>query len=287
MKKIFQFAAMFLAFAAPIVTFTACDDDGDDDSNSENSSSTPSTFLTSIYSKSQGYIYEFEYDDDGYLTKYNENVVSYNPLKIELSDGDVYYDFNTNNGYITGFAATDEDGETTYTCTMTYDSNNHLTKITGKGSYTSGKNSKTETSSTVITWNSNNCITKIVCTTENEGTDGTIDYGYTFKTTTTYSYNEAYLNRTKQYPYGIAPYLQNGYCSTPDLAPLSCVGLLGIGPDYLPDEQTYSYYNYNYQNTTEREDENEFTDNFSYTFNSNGTINYAGGYYHLYDGDTY
>lgn len=302
---------MLFAFALPIALFTACDDDDDDEEDATgNSTSTEKThLLTGIY-YSGSYIYQFEYDEDGNLTSYNDNVVTYNPMKIVTSDGDIYYDFTTNNsGYITGFSIMEEDGDkdNSYVCTMTYDSNNHLTKITGKCSYETESSVSTtkieESACTVITWNSNNYITKIAQSIECEqkktiiSTSYTSTYTYNYENATTYSYNETYYNKTKQYPYSpyrLAPALVYGYSGfRPDIEALSLVGLLGIGPIYLPNEHSLSYYNYNSVSDpalayyTEDEDEGEITRSFSYSFNSDGTIYKSDGYYYLYDGDTY
>lgn len=272
------------------VAFVSCSDD-DDDSSSGSKSVGVLDEKTGLRISSAGG-YNYVYAEDGKLQyilsgsscRYE---FSYSPNKIvHVDDGDYdeaeNYSISYNgSGCISSASQSDtwedEEERETYTSdvSFSYDSNGHLTKISGTFKETEYKKQKgvTETESGTVTWTftwSNNLLQKIVQLEEGRDDDGPFRY----EETHTFSYNNEsmtnYANKYLQYSAFIdSPF--NGFMER-----LCYVGLLGNGPAYLPSkmeyEETEEYYNsdgekkiYNYSGSQ----------NYSYGFNSDGAISYV------------
>ena len=231
----------------------------------------------------------YDYDSDGVLNYFYDGYeydVTNNGTTFthtyDMFDGAATIQLTLNgNGYITKSVMEDnvgdEDFSETYkeTCNMSYDGSGHLTKVSASYSYAyiddEEKENYSGSGSWTLTW-SDGLLTKFVIS-ESES-----DY----KCTETYEYD--YGNDT--YPNTYCQYAPAVWCeSDAVLAELSYIGMIGVGPTYLPSTVEYT--------ETEEEDGDIYSDegsnSYKFYFDSDGTIYYqtdakgSSKYYFYYD----
>ena len=303
-------AILSMIFATNLLT--ACDDD-DDDGGSSVYNAEATVLTTADGDKllvTQCGSYSYEYDDEGNLNAISTDdydfEVSTNPFKLTDS-----YDSRTTtitlttngNGYITKAVFYENcEGKsisiTQETINFSYNSSSHLTKITYSGTeyydesyYGEGTGSSTFSGTVTLTWSNDKIAT--ISTSENEYDDD--GDKYTREQTLSLSFAEDddldYENTTNQYvptlfwkdnsyelqyiKDGVEPYLGQRNCL--DFSVFAYIGLLGVGPTYIPESADLSI---EYEEYDAEDDETEtvsetFEFGFSYNFNDDGSVRYC------------
>lgn len=270
-----------MVLAAVVCTaMSSCSSD-DEESISQNGSETAGQVTGTDGQKwllSSVGAYTYNYNNESKLTGisgygYSWDV-TYNPFKMvdedkrgSYSEKQTFYDIAVNGkGYITSlkmayesyeYDEKDEDTKTSYS--LSYDGVGHLTSIKGN---TSGwyyeddeKINGSASGSYTFTWNGNK-LAKIVYS-EKEGS-------YSEKEEVTFDYGDnQYPNPCNQFTGSLW-----GGAEIEDMDILGYIGFLGIAGDYLP-VQAVDVYAYTEDGETTSETD---TYNYSYTFNSNGTV---------------
>lgn len=273
-------ALAFMLSALVCFSISSCSSD-DDEEISQNGSDTAGQVTGSDGEKmliTQVGNTFYSYDSEGKLTAINTSydgtyTVTYSPFKMvrevngsSYSEKETVYDIAVNGkGAITSLKAEyvsysydeiDEQSSTSYS--LSYDGAGHLTGISGSTSgyyYDDGeKYSGKANGSYKLTW-SNNKLTKLVCTTNEDGEvmkeEVTFEYG-----------DDLYPNLSHQFTNSLWG------SAVEDIDVFSNIGLFGIGGDYLPIKAVCIT---TYTEDGETESETD-TYNYSYTFNSNGTV---------------
>lgn len=262
---------------------------GDDDDSSYNSGTTVlETLEGDQYLVTMCGDYEYEYDDDGNLESFYDGDdwydVTTSPFQLTVNDVDKYgqttettITLSTNgSGYVTklvneyNIISSYDRQSGKETANLSYDGSGQLTKISSSGSetyiddYDSEEWSWSDTYS--LTWN-NNKITKIEYKSTESYADGDwVDFG-----TCTFDYdNNYYENTTRQYSPNIFLYSLYGVGEG-----LAYIGLLGLGPKYLPVGMEYEWTEIDTEDGETDTDEGEGEYYFTYKFNNDGTINYS------------
>lgn len=308
-KNLFSFAAMtaktlcLVAAAAMALTLASCGDDDDGGGSAEGSQSAghietldgTTLLLTSVADIGFGY-------DAGKLVMmdgdYCDYTVSYNPFTISLNDDNetqVFSNISVNgSGYITSMNVTlTSDYEGSYysdsssgsgSFKFSYDGNGRLTQITFSGSG-SGKEveyddsysySSSVSASATLSW-SGSLLQDISCSYNASGKE----YGYNWKevetATIAYENSTSYPNATYQYTPNTTT-IWGGLVFDEDIMEaLAYLGYFGKGPSYHPvsadiEEYLLESYDNEYE---DYEDDYSYTSSYSYSLNSDGSVNYS------------
>lgn len=297
MKKLAYF---FLLMGLPCVVFTSCGGDDDDDGGNSSYNADAAVLTNDDGDKllitQVGECY-YEYDDDGNLIYFDDGEdeweVTSNPFRATTSYEGSYYSYDitmtmsTNgNGYITRVVIENQETSDYYdeyysdnvTATISYDGSNQITKISysGSGKEVNDGESWTETwsGSHTYTWSDNGKLTKIVVAEswkDSDGCSGTENDTYDF----TYN-NNGYTNPCRQH----TPSTTGGMDE--EIFALAFIGLLGVGPTYLPTYMEDEYDDYDVEEGEVYSGSEE--EYYKYGYNSDGTIyycaiSYGGSYY--------
>ena len=215
---------------------------------------------------------KYGYDDDGvlnYFYDYDDYDVTDNGTTFSYTDsyGSETIKLTLNgSGYISKIVEEgtyewrDESETWKETCNLSYDGSGHLTKLSASYSETYIEDDEKETysgsGSWTLTW-SNGMLTKWVYYESDEEWEYTDTYEYDYGSNT-------YANSYCQY----APAVWDE--SDAILAELSYIGLLGVGPTYLPSTVDYT----SVEEGDGDVDSYDGSSSYKFSFNSNGTISY-------------
>ncbi len=278
MKKIVLFSAC--ALMALSLTFVSC---SDDDDFGEAPKSGVGVITTDdgdrlLLSGISGWL-SLSYDSDGNLTYFDGWDVYYNPFEF-VNEYDKYYysreslQFSFNDkGYATKAVykyEENDDGDTGTgdgTINASYDSDGHLTKMSGSFSEEwkeDGYNDKfTSTFSVNITWKNGNATEAKVEWSENGS-----EYGESYRSSENATYTFSYGNTENKYNQYIVA-LTFDYDDLSEYFDFGFLGYLGKGPDYLPSKLSIDEV---YEDSDGDDDSYSYSYTYSYTLNSNGTI---------------
>lgn len=275
MRKFLTMATIAMMATAVATCLTACDDDEEGGSGS----SLPSPTLTDsngnrLQVKSisgGGDYYTFDYDDNGKLTSIGDYEFEGNSFKLTSDHSSLTVTLNSS-GLITKLVEkidyTDKYGSEKHNMTMDlkYNGNKQLTggTVSGSGSYTSSYNDESESwggsGTASVSWDKGN-ISKVVVKSKNSGTENGEKYSESYTGTYTFSYSN------KENPFHQMPfYLAKDVLDIGDYGGVFAVlGLIGVGPNKLPD---------GYVLEEVEEDYGEDTETRTYTFkqNADGSI---------------
>ena len=238
--------------------------------------------------------YEYSYGEDGRL----QNILFtsdsrryeflYNPDKIILSDYDGYIEtyslIYNKDGFISSYSVDEvyEDWSQIMNTSFSYDSVGHLTKVIinrMETEYNEDTN-KTETyeSTEVYTldWK-DNLLMRISKTDQGTNAGGLYHNESTYRFEYSSMALANYANKYKQYCETIFPL--NGL-----MMRLSYVGLLGYGPDWLPSRYDCEWYEEEVdKDGVKHRIERTETEDLSYSFNKDGSLDNAKGKYSTYN----
>lgn len=310
-KDLFSFAATaaktlcLVAAAATALTLASCsdDDDGSDDGNPNagliETASGSTLRLTSVGD------FDFSYSG-GQLVGIEEGntdfTVSYSPFAI-TADGVVIDGENTtinlsnirvnSSGYITSmnvkntvsYSGGSESYSESYSGSVkcSYDDNGHLTKMTGSGSsswteiYDGEKDSGSGSYSVALTFSWNGDLLQNISYSDSES-----DNGWKWSETGTFDFvnSTSYPNTTYQHTpntsIGVALFVYETESGI--LMALAYLGYFGKGPSYHPVGWEYEYEYTETEDGEGYEEEDSESGKFSYSLNSNGSVNSCYGF---------
>ena len=278
MKKNLMMTLAAVMFTAGVVVFSSCSKDDDEGSGSTSAGVLDKKSGLRLYKCGK---YSFYYTEKGMLNyirdSYGRWTFSYGPNTIkydEGGDGESVADVTYNSsGYLTSIygSSTGQDGSDTWVeeskTTMAYDGYGHLTTITAWGKETGTDNGKHYSD----TWNGTykliwrNGLLEGATYNYKDVDDGDV---YIEKKDWTYTYDKSDNENTfLQWTPSICGCLGNdeGYEDC-----FALVGLMGVGPSLLPSKG---------ERVGEWEEDgrthnSDYTENYTYGFNSNGSVSF-------------
>lgn len=274
LTKVYGIIALAAMVAIPSLTSCSKDDDGPDGGSGSGTGSGgqyAGEAILDVDGKKLTQLrnYSFTYDSEGRLLsvrEYNDGPeieINYSNNTITIDDETGAVSFNAE-GLITQLSQSWEDSGDGWTekggGTLTFNYNNgYLSSYSTNGQWSETDEDGTETgtysSSTNFTWQNNVLVSASGTATETED-------GYTYNYKDSYSVTSSDdPNKFSQVPY----YMSEIIIGDEELTLLAVVGLLGKGPAYLPEVIKY---------TTAENNNDPYVEtlNFTFTLNSNGSI---------------